>query len=65
MTEVPRIDVQEARRQAESGSALLVCAYEDESKCAKLALQGAISLRGLEGRLATLPKDKELIFYCA
>ncbi|HEV8675688.1 MAG TPA: ArsR family transcriptional regulator [Methylomirabilota bacterium] len=65
MADVPRISVQEARRKAVAGEALLVCAYADEGKCAKLKLEGAISLAALQARQETLAKDRELIFYCA
>jgi hypothetical protein len=64
MADVPRIDVEDARRRVERG-AMLVCAYEDDAKCRKIALQGATPLSELERRAASLPKDQELIFYCA
>jgi hypothetical protein len=65
MAEIERISVEEARRRTQAGQALLVCAYDDEEKCRKLGLEGAIPLSGLRARVSTLPKDKELIFYCA
>jgi hypothetical protein len=65
MATVERIDPGEARRKVTSGQALLVCAYDDEAKCRQIALDGAISLAELGSRLASLPKDTELIFYCA
>jgi hypothetical protein len=65
MTDVPRIDVEEARRRVQSGQALLVCAYEDASKCDRHRLEGAISLSELRTRQDSVPKDRELIFYCA
>ena len=43
MSDNMRIDVEEARRQVESGQALLVCAYEDEAKCV-LYLRGLLSV---------------------
>ena len=60
-----RISVEEARRKVAEGDALLVCAYADESKCARIKLEGAISLGELEAREATLPKDQPIVFYCA
>jgi hypothetical protein len=60
-----RIGVEEARRKVRGGDALLVCAYADESKCDRIKLEGAISLRELQGREASLSKDQEVIFYCA
>lgn len=63
MTDVPRIDVHEARRRVQAGKA--VCAYDDEAKCDALRLEGAISLGELLPRLGSLPHDQELILYCA
>ena len=65
MAEVQRIGPEEARERMRSGEALLVCAYDDEAKCGRMRLEGAISLQELESRAATLPRDRELIFYCA
>ncbi len=64
MSEVERIDPDDARARVRSGQALLVCAYEDEARCAQMRLDGAISLRELEARAATLPREHEIIFYC-
>jgi hypothetical protein len=44
---------------------LLVCAYESEAKCREAALAGAISYSDYQGRRASLPRETELIFYCA
>ena len=63
--DVPRIDVDEARRKVAGGEALLVCGYEDEGKCARIRLEGSITLSELQARLPSLPKEQELIFYCA
>lgn len=64
MPEAERISVATARRRVESGDALLVCAYEDEKKCEKLALEGSITLNDLESR-QVVDRDREIIFYCA
>ena len=61
----PRISPQDAYRQVTSGQAILVCAYEDETKCNTMMLQGAISLKEFESRLPNLKKDQPIIFYCA
>jgi hypothetical protein len=50
MADIPRISVEEARRKVQAGQALLVCVYDDEEKCNKIKLEGAISLRALETR---------------
>ena len=65
MAEPIRISPEEVRGKVTSGSALLVCAYEDDEKCKKVNLEGAIFLTELTSRLSALPKDRELIFYCA
>jgi hypothetical protein len=62
---VERVGVEEARRRVGEGRAVLVCAYEDESKCRRLRLRGALTLGELQERLATLPRGQEIIFYCA
>jgi hypothetical protein len=64
MAEIARISVEDARRDAATGRALLVCAYDDE-RCRRVALEGSIPLSVLAQRAATLPKDQPIIFYCA
>jgi hypothetical protein len=65
MAEIDRIAVDEARRKAKAGEALLVCAYDDDEKCRKLGLEGAMSLTSFKSRLPSLSKQQEIIFYCA
>ena len=65
MTEPRRVSPEHARDAVQSGKALLVCGYDDEEKCRSMRLEGSITLRELEGRLASLPKDQEIVFYCA
>jgi rhodanese-related sulfurtransferase len=65
MAEAKRISVSQAYPKVKSGKALLVCAYADEAKFKAMRLEGALSLKELEGRLAELSKDQEIIFYCA
>jgi hypothetical protein len=62
---VPRIDVEQARRKVKANQALLVCAYDDVAKCRQVELEGSVPISELESRLTALPKDQELIFYCA
>jgi len=59
-----RIPVSEARQHIRSG-ALLVCAYAEEDKCRQNWLSGAITLKELERRAVSLPKEQEIVFYCA
>lgn len=64
MAEAQRITVAEAREKVLAGQALLVCAYANEASFARYHLDGAISLAEFKARVDTLPKDREIIFYC-
>jgi len=61
---VPRVSAEKARESNISGNSLLVCAYDNEDKCNTLRLDGAMTLQEFETTLPTLPKEKEIIFYC-
>jgi hypothetical protein len=63
--EVARISPQDAYPLVRSGQALLVCAYENEQTCSTIMLEGAISMKAFQSRLAGLKKDQPIIFYCA
>lgn len=65
MSEVERISAEEARKRVQSGSALLVCAYDSDEKFQKMKLEGALSLSEFRSKLSALSKDQEVIFYCA
>ena len=65
MAEAERINPDAAHEKVEAGEAVLVCAYEDEQKCRSMRLEGSISLKELEERLGSVPKQREIIFYCA
>jgi len=65
MSEPIRISPEDARKRVLSGSALLVCAYEDNEKFRQMHLEGAISFNEFRNKVASLPKDQEIIFYCA
>jgi hypothetical protein len=60
-----RIGVEEARRNVTAGEAVLVCGYEDDAKCARIRLEGSIAFRQFQTQAGSLPKDREIIFYCA
>jgi hypothetical protein len=62
---IERISADDARREVEAGRALLVCAYDDESKCRQLRLENAITLHDLQRRADSVPRNQALIFYCA
>jgi hypothetical protein len=63
MMEPQRIIPKEAYQKLKSGTALLVCAYDDDAKFQKMQLEGAISLGQFKKKLPTLSKDQEIIFY--
>ena len=65
MTQPVRISTEETRQRVRAGSALLVCAYDDDEKFKNNHLQGAISLSEFKSRLPSLSQDQEFIFYCA
>jgi rhodanese-related sulfurtransferase len=64
MAEPVRVRPVEAREKTTTGRALLVCAYDDEQKCKQMNLQGSITLNDLKSRQDSIPKDREIIFYC-
>lgn len=65
MTEPIRISPEEAKQKVTSGSALLVCAYDDEQKFRQVHLKAAISLTEFKSKHSSLARDHEIIFYCA
>lgn len=65
MSEVMRVRPEEVRPKVKSGETLLVCAYEQDWKFLQMNLEGAISLSEFKSRLPSLPKNSEIVFYCA
>lgn len=65
MAEPIRITAEETRQKVTDGKALLVCAYEDDERCRQMHLQGAMLFTEFTLKLPELPKDQEIIFYCA
>jgi hypothetical protein len=65
MTEPERVTPRETFEKVKAGAALLVCAYDNEEKFKAVHLEGAISLGEFKTRIPTLPKEQEIIFYCA
>jgi hypothetical protein len=63
--DIQRISVGDARRKVQANQALLVCAYEDAAKCKMVNLEGSIPLTSFRSQAASLPKDQEIIFFCA
>src|SRR5215213_8886762 len=65
-THIETITPDAARQRMTSGAgALLVCAYDSDQKFQEHRLAGAIPFSQFQSRVTTLPKDKEIIFYCA
>jgi hypothetical protein len=64
MNEFMRVSPEQVRRSAAAGT-LLVCAYDNDEKFQKNRLEGAISLTEFKSTGASLPKDHEIVFYCA
>ena len=60
-----RISVQEAYGKIKDGRALLVCGYEDDAKYQAVRLEMSMPFSGFLKKLPTLPRDQEIIFYCA
>ena len=65
MSEVSRITPQEAHAKVSAGTSLLVCAYEDPERFSTMRLEGAISIQEFRAKRATLPREQQIIFYCA
>jgi len=63
MSEPERVTAEEVYGKSKSGKALLVCAYEDETKFKAMRLEGAISLNEFKSKLSSLAKDQEIVFY--
>lgn len=65
MHEPPRVTPEQIYPKVRSGEALLVCAYESDARFRQVNLEGAISLEEFKSLRPTLPKDREIVFYCA
>ena len=65
MHEPLRITPKEIYPKVRSGETLLVCAYDSDDKFRQVHLEGAIPLREFKSLLPALPKDREVVFYCA
>ncbi|MCL6621677.1 MAG: hypothetical protein K6T55_06195 [Syntrophobacterales bacterium] len=65
MSEVVRVTPDKIYPRVRSGECLLVCAYDSDEAFRSMHLEGAISLQEFRDRVASLPKDREIVFYCA
>lgn len=59
-----RISPAEARQKVLCDEAMLICAYENEESFKKARLAGAISLKEFRRGATSLPREREIIFYC-
>ena len=66
VADAPRISVADAKKAVDSGKAILVD-VRSANQYQQEHLKGAISLPGyeVEKRISELPKDKQIITYCA
>jgi hypothetical protein len=60
-----RIGPEETYQKVKAGLALLVCSYDSETVFQKTHIDMSISFGEFQKRLPSLPKDQEIIFYCA
>ncbi len=65
MAEVVRVSPADVYQKVKGGKTLLVCGYDDDVKFKQMHLEGAISFAEFKGKLATLPKDQDIVFYCS
>lgn len=65
MANVIRITPEETFQKQRAGKVLLVCAYGSEEQCRNPQLDGAVFLSEFRTKLPALPKDQEIVFYCA
>lgn len=61
--EPDRITPEKVRQKLKSGTAILVCAYEDEARFKAMHLEGAISFNEFKSKLSSFEKGQEIIFY--
>ncbi len=59
-----RVSPEGAKKKVASQEALLVCAYMEDEKFRKMHLEGAVSYSEFKKKVASIPKDQEIIFYC-
>ncbi len=61
-----RIDAEQVRRKLEDGEdVLLVCGYDDDQRCADAGVEGSLTYTQFRAQLGRIPKDQEIVFYCA
>lgn len=58
------ISVHDAKLNLSKGNSVLVCAYMEDLKFTETKIAGAISFRDFACSTRSIPKDKQIIFYC-
>lgn len=61
---VERISPEQTRSKVLAEEAILVCSYSD-NRCMNILLKGALLKSAFKQQLPSLPKNQEIIFYCA
>jgi len=60
-----RLKAEDVRRRIEGGDGpLLVCAYDDAEKCRGFGIGEAIPYPEFKSRLDSIPKSREIVFFC-
>jgi hypothetical protein len=65
MATITRVAPEDIYPRVKSGETLLVCAYDNDDTFRGMRLEGAIFLQDFKSRVSGLPKDREIVFYCA
>jgi hypothetical protein len=65
MTLPIRISAEEVFRKLKSSDAIFVCAYDSDEKYELVRIEDSISFSQFKSMLPSIPKTKEIIFYCA
>lgn len=60
-----RINAEEVYTKVKTNNALLVCAYESNEKYAQYNIDGSIPFSEFADMLPSIPKTREIIFFCA
>lgn len=65
MSKILRVSPEEIYPRLKSGDCLLSCAYDNEETFQSMRLEGALSLQEFKRQVSRIPKDQEIVFYCA
>ncbi len=60
-----RLSAEEVHRKLKSSDAIFVCAYDSDEKYEHVRIEDSIPFSQFKSMLPTIPKTKEIIFYCA